>query len=67
MERKPTRARSAKVAVDINKEIGVSFGKTATAPPVPAGTMAALATIVPVGLFRVETMGCGTPTGQTVR
>ena len=36
-------------------------------PLVPAGTMAALATIVPVVSFRVETTGWVWPVGHTVR
>lgn len=33
----------------------------------PAGTMAALATIVPVGSFKVETTGFDCPVGHTVK
>src|ERR1019366_9825251 len=40
--------------------------KTLIAPSVPAGTIAALATIVPVRSFRVETLGCDC-LGHTVR
>ena len=40
---------------------------TLTPPPDPAGTMAALAAMVPVGSFSVETSGCGRPVGQVVR
>ena len=41
--------------------------KTLMAPLVPAGTMAALATIVPSKEFRVETRGREAPVGQVVR
>src|SRR5579859_4610692 len=41
--------------------------KTSMLPFVPAGTMAALATIVPVVAFSVETRGCVCPVGQVVR
>ena len=45
-----------------------SVVKTLMAPLVPAGTMAALATTVPVGALSVETTGiCASPVGQTVR
>src|SRR5580693_9413841 len=37
------------------------------APLVPAGTIAAFATIVPSESFRVETFGIGWPVGQVVR
>jgi hypothetical protein len=40
---------------------------TVIAPPFPAGTMAALATIFPSKEFNVETLGIGCPVGQTVR
>jgi len=40
---------------------------TFTAPPTPAGTIAAFATTVPRNEFRVETTGCGTPVGQIVK
>ena len=40
---------------------------TLTAPPVPAGTMAAFALTAPVGAFSVETNGCVCPAGHVVR
>src|ERR1041384_3570312 len=40
---------------------------TVMAPPVPAGTLAALALIRPSMEFRVDTGGCGCPEGQTER
>src|SRR5215831_19322890 len=45
----------------------LSCTNTSTSPPVPAGTIAALATIVPVGLFSVETVGICCGGGQIVR
>jgi hypothetical protein len=36
-------------------------------PDVPAGTMAALATICPCRSFSVETTGCDCPPGQALR
>src|SRR5260370_1375616 len=41
--------------------------KTLTAPPVPAGTMAALALMRPSNEFSVEARGCGCPLGHMVR
>jgi hypothetical protein len=38
-----------------------------TAPPSPAGTMAALALTRPSTEFSVETTGCTWPAGQIVR
>src|ERR1700678_2402662 len=38
-----------------------SVAITSMSPPVPAGTMAAFATTVPVGAFRVDEPGCGLP------
>src|SRR5579863_10149733 len=40
---------------------------TSTAPLVPAGTIAALATIWPLSAFRVETRGWMPPAGHVVR
>ena len=40
---------------------------TSIAPPVPAGTRAALATTLPVNEFSVETRGRGCPVGERVR
>jgi hypothetical protein len=37
------------------------------APPVPAGTIAAFAVIVPVSAFSVDTNGCVCPAGQTLK
>src|SRR5208337_1098522 len=34
---------------------------------VPAGTIAALAVVTPVGAFSVDTRGCDCPNGHTVR
>src|SRR5690242_18779500 len=36
-------------------------------PFVPAGTIAAFATICPFSAFSVETIGCGWPDGQVLR
>src|SRR5271165_13099 len=44
-----------------------SVTNTLTAPLEPAGTMAALALILPSGEFSVETPGCDCPAGQMVR
>src|SRR5215813_7829053 len=44
-----------------------SVTNTSIDPPVPAGTIAAFATIVPVGSLSVETNGCGSPVGHVVR
>ena len=41
-------------------------GYTEMSPPVPAGTIAALAMIVPGISFKVDTSGRGSPVGQTV-
>src|SRR5260370_28887585 len=41
--------------------------RTLTAPPVPAGTMAALALMRPSSEFSVEARGCGCPLGHMVR
>ncbi len=40
---------------------------TLTAPPVPAGTIAALATTRPVNEFKVDTFGWLCPVGQSER
>src|ERR1019366_2114726 len=45
----------------------VSVTKTSMLPPVPAGTIAAAATTVPVGMFNVETNGFGSPVGHVLR
>src|ERR1019366_4248206 len=45
----------------------LSVEYTEMSPPVPAGTTAAFATIVPVGSFRVETTGWDWPVGHTDR
>src|ERR1019366_7407043 len=42
------------------------LGYTLMAPCVPEGTRAALAVIVPVSAFKVETSGFGCPVGHTV-
>src|ERR1017187_4251482 len=41
--------------------------KASILPPVPAGAIAAFATIVPVGSFSVDTIGRLSPVGYTVR
>jgi hypothetical protein len=41
--------------------------KIEIAPPLPAGTMAALATILPSNEFKVDTFGCVEPAGHAVR
>jgi hypothetical protein len=51
-------SRSRSVAFSVNTE---------TAPPVPAGTMAALAVVVPVGAFKVDEPGCFCPVGNNTR
>src|SRR5271155_1863606 len=43
-----------------------SVAYTSTAPLVPAGTITALATTVPVGAFSDATTGCDCPAGQAV-
>src|SRR5437667_9658864 len=43
-----------------------SLAKKLAAPPVPAGTMAALASTVPSNEFSVEATGCACPAGQAV-
>src|SRR5580704_1933631 len=50
-----------------NNTLVVSVTKTLIAPFVPAGTIAAFATIVPSESFNVETFGIGWPVGQVVR
>src|SRR5579863_2006222 len=45
----------------------VLLAKKLTAPFVPAGTIAALASTVPSSEFRVDTTGCVCPVGQVVR
>src|SRR5215467_5572244 len=44
-----------------------SVTKTLIDPPVPAGTIAAFATTVPVGSLSVDTNGCAEPVGHVVR
>ena len=44
-----------------------SLAKMSTEPLVPAFTMAALATTVPVGAFKLATTGFAWPVGQAVR
>ena len=44
-----------------------SVTKTSIAPPIPAGTSAALATTFPVNEFSVETKGRVSPVGDRVR
>src|ERR1700683_5150215 len=45
----------------------VLLTNTEIAPLVPAGTMAALATMAPLLAFNVETTGCDWPVGQMLR
>jgi hypothetical protein len=35
-------------------------------PPLPAGTITALAVMVPVGAFKVDVAGCGCPAGHVL-
>ena len=51
----PSVLAGRQVAVDINHQVRVVAGKRLDLAPVPAGTMAALATTVPVKSFKVET------------
>src|SRR5579872_5086 len=44
-----------------------SVTKTAKAPAVPAGTIAAFATTFPAGELSVETVGCDWPDGHAVK
>ena len=44
-----------------------SLANKSMAPFVPAGTIAALATIVPVSAFKVDTNGLGCPVGHAAR
>ena len=43
-----------------------SLTKMLIPPPIPAGTIAAFATTVPLQSFSVDTIGSGCPAGQTV-
>src|ERR1039457_5058002 len=52
--------------MSITTSVG-SLAYTSMDPPVPAGTMAALATIVPVRSFSVEASGRVCKVGQVVR
>ncbi len=45
----------------------MSDTKREISPPLPAGTMAALAVTTPVEELSVETTGCACPVGHTVR
>ena len=52
IKRESALSRRSKVAVDVGDHIGIVKGERRDASVVPAGTIAALATTVAVGLLR---------------
>ena len=61
----PPGARWREIAVDIDHQVGVVAGRAVISPSLPAGTMAALATMVPVRLLSVDTGCCGSGPSAT--
>src|SRR3982751_6051692 len=51
--------------MSMTRSVGL-LAKTLTSPPLPAGTMAALAVTVPVSAFRDATVGCACPLAHAV-